>query len=108
VGSARPAQAASPYASARTQQQYGNGGGGSSRLSAAAANSFNPAASANSYFNGSGGASRTGSGNNGNGVSFLPAPSARSGNASGRVTPNERRAQVERMAEINAVRGLQQ
>lgn len=105
--SGRRVQEGSPYGSARAKQQQC---GGSSRLSAAAAHSFSPASSGGNYFDSAGpAAARTGSGN-GNGVTFLsPAPSARSGgNGSARMTPNERRAYLERSAEINAVRSLQQ
>lgn len=116
-GSGRKNQDASPYGSARGQQyQYGgSGSGGRSRMGNAAANSFN--ATTGSYFNdttgGGGGSARSnsGGGNAGNKtLSFLsPAPSARGGgNNSGRLTPQERRAYLERSAEISAVRDLRQ
>eukprot|EP00428_Durinskia_dybowskii_P067759 CAMPEP_0170386594 /NCGR_PEP_ID=MMETSP0117_2-20130122/17115_1 /TAXON_ID=400756 /ORGANISM="Durinskia baltica, Strain CSIRO CS-38" /LENGTH=362 /DNA_ID=CAMNT_0010642421 /DNA_START=463 /DNA_END=1551 /DNA_ORIENTATION=+ len=114
--SRRSQQEFSPYNSARARQQQ-FGGGNSSRLSAAAANSFS--ASGSGYFDATGGSGgRTGSGGLGSmggtaGVSFQsPAPSARGstggGSGSARMTPNERRANLERAAEIAAVRGLQQ
>ena len=113
--SRRSQQEFSPYNSARARQQQ-FGGGNSSRLSAAAANSFS--ASGRGYFDATGGSGgRTGLGGMGGtaGVSFQsPAPSARgstggsAGGGSARMTPNERRANLERAAEIAAVRGLQQ
>lgn len=80
----------------------------------AAANTFN--ASGGSYFNDTGssgmGSGRGYSGGNGGGNKTLsfqsPSPSARGGGNSGRLTPQERRAYLERSAEINSVRDLRQ
>lgn len=79
----------------------------------AAANTFN--ASGGSYFNDSGssalgsGRGYSGGGNGGNKtLSFQsPAQSARGG-SSGRLTPQERKAYLERSAEISSVRDLRQ
>jgi hypothetical protein len=98
----RQGQEPSPYSSARVKQQYG--GNTSSRLGAAAANSFS--ASGSGYYEGANGAS------GGRALTFQsPSPSARgggSGQNSGRMTPSERRAYLERAAEVNAVRDLRQ
>ena len=78
----------------------------SSRIGAAAANSFNNS-SGSGYFDATGGGGGSGR------ASFQtsPLPSTRSGSGgmnSGRMTPSERRAYLERTAEINAVRDLRQ
>jgi hypothetical protein len=97
----RQGQEPSPYSSARAKQQYG--GNTSSRLGAAAANSFS--ASGSAYFE-----NTNGGGSGGRTLTFQsPAPSARGGGQnSGRMTPSERRAYLERAAEVNAVRDLRQ
>ncbi len=96
----RQGQEPSPYSSARAKQQYG--GNTSSRIGAAAANSFS--ASGSGYYD------NTNGGSGGRTLTFQsPSPSARgSGQNSSRMTPSERRAYLERAAEVNAVRDLRQ
>ncbi len=115
-GSARKSQQGSPFTSARGQQSVftGLGSGGRTRIGNAAANNFSASGSGGgAYFNESGGLTGSARGNSGGApkptaISFLsPAPSARGGN-SGRLTPQERRASLERSAEINSVRDLRQ
>lgn len=98
-GSARNNQA-SPYNSGRLS------GGGPTRIGAAAANSFSGAATNSGYY----GNITEAASAPGKMLSFQsPSPSARGGGGnSGQLTPMERRAALERSAEINAVRDLRQ
>lgn len=97
-------QEASPYNSGRLS---GGGGGGPTRMGVAAANSFG--GSGSGFY---GAATETAGPPPGKSLSFQsPSPSARgggSGSNTGRMTPMERRAALERSAEINAVRDLRQ